>query len=114
LSSRNTARPLERFGRHPLGAFLLGMAGTAPLGVLGPLFDSRAVSQAARVGAWQIAGFVAAFVGGLAGLAVWDAGVGRTAPRHAERLRRRMTERPVRSVPSRGAAADIRASDGAR
>lgn len=99
LSPRRRLRPLERFGRHPLGAMVLGMVGVVPLAALGPLFDGRAASLGSRAAAWQVAGLVAAFVGGLAGLAVWDSVIGRAARRRRERTHVRDGDRAGRGAP---------------
>ena len=76
---------LHRWGRHPVGAMLLGVAGVLPVVALVPLLPSRHGRLPLPAGEWQLAALVGVLLGALAGLGVWESGVGRVGRRRAAR-----------------------------
>ena len=89
LPTQRRRGALVSFGRHPVGALLLGMVAIAPLAGLGAWVDGYGEAQPIPAAEWQIAALVAVLLGGLTGLSVWEATVGRTMRRRTEASSRR-------------------------
>jgi hypothetical protein len=89
LSRQRRRGVLAGLGRHPVGAFLLGIIALAPLAGLGALLDGHGEARSIPAAEWQVAALVAVLLGGLTGLSLWEATVGRAVRRRAEASSRR-------------------------
>jgi hypothetical protein len=84
VPTRHQGGALADLGRHPVGAFLLGILGLAPLAALGAWLGAYGEARAIPAAEWQIAALVAVVLGGLTGLSVWEATVGESMRRGIE------------------------------
>jgi hypothetical protein len=89
LRAQRRRGALAGLGRHPVGALLLGILALAPLAGLGAWLGAYGEAQAIPAAQWQIAALEAVLLGGLTGLSVWEATVGRATRRRAEASSRR-------------------------
>ena len=89
LRPQRGAGRIARLSRHPVGALALGVIALAPLAGLGALLDGYGTSRAIPAAKWQVAAVVAVFLGGLTGLSLWEATVGRATRRRARRSAQR-------------------------